>query len=151
MNSRFNKYWLNFNLLLFLVMFLVLPFIPYASFQSSPQSSESNVLAEETQRIERILLTDVIEATFSAGEAEKTIEKALKFTNTLNEPSEVRVEVREDGVLDSFEEKATFFESSQEVMYLYPSQEASIDLKIINKNSSAKTSGRFVISILTTL
>ena len=146
--DRLSKYWMNFNLLMFLGIVLVLPFLPYAKYKNLSGDGE-NVLSSQSSKFSDIVASKLVRVELAENQNEITLNGALKIVNLSNKAGYFKVIVEEVSGSDQFEEQAVFARSSEQEIYLQPKENAEVRLSVNRTGESAY--GEFLLLVLTSL
>lgn len=145
---------MNFNLLLFLAILLVFPFVPYARLKEVKiENAPKEVLSAKSLKFSEVLYSKVVEASFSSKlKNDLVLSGIIRVVNPSSSEKSYKVVVREEpqnGNLNNFSERASFSSTNSDEVTLIPGGGDTIDLSVTRFGS--EKSGEFLIIVLTSL
>ncbi|MEK7595297.1 MAG: hypothetical protein AAB443_01725 [Patescibacteria group bacterium] len=162
MMKKAHKYLMLFNAFLFLVILLMLPFVPFAKLgtgktvyvnsQSFNQTNEGAVLATTKSAFSEVFEAHTLEATFSARQTDKTYARLFEVKNVSNKAKEFKIVAQlEDGRAENstFVLTPYFENSSTDEISLTPFQSSSVSLSL--ERLGLKREANIVLIVLTSL
>ncbi|MBI4091488.1 hypothetical protein HY419_01905 [candidate division WWE3 bacterium] len=153
--NKIHKYFMNFNILLFLGILLALPFLPYIKLGGLPalkvwQADNQAVLSTSTkaESFSEVALTKVVDLTFPQNLYRLEVSKVATISNSLKKPARFKVVVEELSP-GAFEANGAFESNESSAIFLLPDEKAEVSLTV--KRSAKERVGRFVVVVLTSL
>ncbi len=157
MHKKIGKYWFNFSALLMLSGLFALPFFSFAKYNAPVLSRDSeSVLSatSQTKVFSNVVYSEVVEATFSQKERNRSFDPLTKIKNAENKSKEYRLVIKE--VLEneqntkeaskSFDAVSYFTVNGKETAVLNPNEVTDVVLEVDRK--AEKRATKFLVLIL---
>lgn len=129
--NKFFKYYSNFNALLIVAAFLMLPFVPFAKFSGKEAPL---VLATKSSKFSEVYAFKVFESSLPAQISSKTYKDVLAISNNTSEKKSYKVVILEKS--ENVLVKPYFFSNNLDVVSLLPNESAGVFLDVEKVNEA---------------